>query len=106
MRPATYCTAIPPRPHGPLEHIVREGGQNLSVGERQLVCLARVVAAERKYILMDEPTSGLDPETDARISEILRTALRDRTVLTIAHRRESLGHYDRVIEMQDGRIVV
>jgi ABC-type multidrug transport system fused ATPase/permease subunit len=55
---------------------------------------------------MDEPTSGLDPETDARISEILRTALKDKTVLTIAHRRESLGHYDRVIEMQNGRIVM
>jgi ABC-type multidrug transport system fused ATPase/permease subunit len=90
----------------PLEHAVTEGGQNLSVGERQLVCLARVIAAERKIILMDEPTSGLDPETDARISEILRTALKDKTVLTIAHRRESLGHYDRVIEMQNGRIVM
>ena len=55
---------------------------------------------------MDEPTSGLDPETDARISEVLRTTLKDKTVLTIAHRRESLGHYDRVIEMQDGRIVM
>lgn len=82
-----------------LDHIVNEGGLNLSVGERQLVCLARVIAADRKIVLMDEPTSGLDPETDARISEILRTALKDKTVLTIAHRRESLGNYDRIIEM-------
>ena len=84
----------------PMNHIVSEGGQNLSVGERQLVCLARVIAADRKIILMDEPTSGLDPETDARINTILTTALRDKTVITIAHRRESLGSYDRIIEIQ------
>jgi ABC-type multidrug transport system fused ATPase/permease subunit len=83
---------------------VTEGGGNFSVGERQLICLARVIAAGRSIVLMDEPTSGLDPETDARISEILRTALRDKTVLTIAHRQESLGNYDRIIEMQSGRV--
>jgi ATP-binding cassette, subfamily C (CFTR/MRP), member 1 len=89
----------------PLDHVVSEGGQNLSVGERQLVCLARVIAADRKIILMDEPTSGLDPETDARINTILTTALRDKTVITIAHRRESLGGYDRIIEIQGGAVV-
>jgi ABC-type multidrug transport system fused ATPase/permease subunit len=88
----------------PLDEAVTEGGGNFSVGERQLICLARVVASERSIVLMDEPTSGLDPETDARISEILRTALKDKTVLTIAHRQESLGNYDRIIEMQNGRI--
>jgi ATP-binding cassette subfamily C (CFTR/MRP) protein 1 len=88
----------------PLDQAVTEGGGNFSVGERQLICLARVIAAERSIVLMDEPTSGLDPETDARISEILRTALKDKTVLTIAHRQESLGNYDRIIEMQNGRV--
>ena len=88
-----------------LDHEVSEGGQNLSVGERQLVCLARVIAADRKIILMDEPTSGLDPETDARISMVLATTLRDKTVLTIAHRKESLGRYDRVIAMRAGELV-
>lgn len=83
----------------PLDHSVSEGGLNLSTGERQLVCLARVIAANRPIILMDEPTSGLDPETDARISEVLHTALADRTVLTIAHRRESLRSYDRIVDM-------
>jgi ABC-type multidrug transport system fused ATPase/permease subunit len=87
-----------------LDQTVNEGGGNFSVGERQLICLARVIAAGRSIVLMDEPTSGLDPETDARISEILRTALKDKTVLTIAHRQESLGNYDRIIEMQNGRI--
>ena len=84
----------------PLDHPVSEGGSNLSVGERQLVCLARVIAADRLIILMDEPTSGLDPETDARIHATLKTALRTRTVLTIAHRRESLSDYDFVVDME------
>jgi ATP-binding cassette subfamily C (CFTR/MRP) protein 1 len=88
-----------------LDHEVAEGGQNLSLGERQLVCLARVIAADRPIILMDEPTSGLDPETDARISVVLATSLKSKTVLTIAHRKESLGRYDRVIEMSGGQIL-
>jgi len=87
-----------------LDQTVNEGGHNFSVGERQLICLARVIAAGRSIVLMDEPTSGLDPETDARISEVLRTALKDKTVLTIAHRQESLGNYDRIIEMQNGKV--
>src|SRR6187399_1637568 len=49
-----------------LDQTVNEGGHNFSVGERQLICLARVIAAGRSIVLMDEPTSGLDPETDAR----------------------------------------
>lgn len=88
-----------------LDSPVTEGGQNLSIGERQLVCLARVIAAERKIILMDEPTSGLDPETDARVSMVLATAFKSKTVLTIAHRRESLGRYDRVLEMAGGKLL-
>jgi ATP-binding cassette subfamily C (CFTR/MRP) protein 1 len=88
-----------------LTHEVSEGGQNLSTGERQLICLARVIAADRPIILMDEPTSGLDPHTDARVSQMFRTEFKNRTVLTIAHRRESLGNYDRIIEMKAGRLV-
>lgn len=88
-----------------LDHSVSEGGGNLSLGERQLVCLARVIAAKRPIILMDEPTSGLDPETDARVQKVLETALADRTVLTIAHRMESVARYDEVVEMRAGRVV-
>lgn len=88
-----------------LDLAIQEGGQNLSLGERQLVCLARVIAADKKIILMDEPTSGLDPETDARVSQILRHRLSDTTLITIAHRLDSLHHYDRVVEMAFGNIV-
>jgi ABC-type multidrug transport system fused ATPase/permease subunit len=89
----------------PLDHAVLEGGVNLSTGERQLVCLARVLAAKKDIVLMDEPTSGLDPETDARIENTLRTALQGKTVVTIAHRTESLGAYDRVVRIEAGQLV-
>jgi ATP-binding cassette subfamily C (CFTR/MRP) protein 1 len=87
-----------------IDHPVTEGGHNLSVGERQLICLARVIASDRSIILMDEPTSGLDPETDARINWILQTVLKSKTVLTIAHRWESIKNYDLIVEMAGGRL--
>ncbi|RYZ61441.1 MAG: ATP-binding cassette domain-containing protein, partial [Proteobacteria bacterium] len=89
----------------PLETKINEGGTQLSLGERQLICLARVLAAGRPIILMDEPTSGLDPATDAQMIRVLREAFQDRTVITIAHRLESLKNYDRVVELRDGRLL-
>jgi ATP-binding cassette subfamily C (CFTR/MRP) protein 1 len=89
----------------PLDHAIVEGGMNLSMGERQLACLARVIAADRPFILMDEPTSGLDPRTDARVNEVLRTALGGRTVLTIAHRPQSLHLYDHLVELSAGKVI-
>jgi ABC-type multidrug transport system fused ATPase/permease subunit len=89
----------------PLEMQVQEGGANLSLGQRQLLCLARVIAGNKSIILLDEATSGLDPETDARVQRTLTTALRHKTVIAVAHRRESLRNYDQIIEMKEGRIV-
>jgi ABC-type multidrug transport system fused ATPase/permease subunit len=82
-----------------------EGGQNLSFGERQLICLARVILSNRPFVIMDEPTSGVDSITDAIMQAVLRTALRDRTVITIAHRIETLAKMDRIIELKDGRVL-
>jgi len=84
---------------------LQEGGTNLSLGQRQLVCLARVIAAGKNIILLDEATSGLDPETDARIQRLLTTTLLDKTVITVAHRRTSLRNYDLIVELDDGRII-
>jgi len=88
-----------------LEHKIAEAGQNLSLGERQLICLARVIACDRAIVLMDEPTSGLDPETDARINWILHTALENKTVITISHRHESIKNYDSILELAGGQVV-
>jgi len=84
---------------------IKEGGQNLSLGQRQLLCLARVILSKAPFVIMDEPTSGVDTITDSIIHSVLRTALRDRTVLTIAHRLETLARVDRVIELRNGKVV-
>ncbi len=88
-----------------LDMPIVEGGQNLSVGERQLVCLARIIAADKPYVLMDEATSSLDPKTDAQMHRVLETLLKPKTVLTIAHRTESLSLYDTVVRLSDGKII-
>jgi ABC-type multidrug transport system fused ATPase/permease subunit len=84
---------------------VREGGVNLSLGERQLLCLARAILNPAPYVIMDEPTSSVDPTTDQKIQQLLRTAFEGRTVLTIAHRLETLLDYDLVAELKDGQLL-
>lgn len=63
------------------------------------MCLARVVLSKQPFVLLDEPTSGIDTITDAKIQSVLREALADRTVITIAHRLETLAKMDRVIDL-------
>jgi ABC-type multidrug transport system fused ATPase/permease subunit len=88
----------------PLATPVTEGGANLSVGERQLVCLARVLLTGKRYILMDEPTSSIDVVSDARIQRLLAERLSGLTVLTVAHRLETLRDYDLVYELEAGAL--
>ncbi|MFT7245557.1 MAG: ABC-type multidrug transport system fused ATPase/permease subunit, partial [Candidatus Azotimanducaceae bacterium] len=87
-----------------LDARVAEGGKDYSVGERQLLCLARLVLLDKQFILMDEPTSSLDRRTDENIQRLLNTVLAKKTVITIAHRLESLEGYDLIIEMSDGKL--
>lgn len=86
----------------PLEFELLEEGGNISAGERQLVCLARALLLDRPYFVLDEPTSGLDTLTDAAIQRLLESELRDRTVITVAHRLETLHNYDTIIEVSGG----
>lgn len=88
-----------------LYSLVTEGGANLSLGERQLLCLARVIVSKKPFVIMDEPTSGIDTITDAAIQQVLRTELHDRTIITIAHRLETLARQDRIIELEAGRVI-
>ncbi len=88
-----------------LDAKVLEGGKDYSVGERQLLCIARLILLDKQYILMDEPTSSLDRKTDEMIQRLMRTVFKDKTVITIAHRLESLERYDQIIEMSDGRLL-
>ena len=87
-----------------LDATVLEGGRDYSVGERQLLCIARLVLLDKDYILMDEPTSSLDRKTDEQIQRLMETVLADKTVVTIAHRLESLERYDLILEMSAGKL--
>jgi ABC-type multidrug transport system fused ATPase/permease subunit len=87
-----------------LDHRIEEGGRNLSIGERQLLCLARILLAGKRFIIMDEPTASVDSETDAKIQNLLAGAFSGKTVITIAHRLDTLRRYDRIIEIENGRL--
>ncbi|KAF9788298.1 multidrug resistance-associated ABC transporter [Thelephora terrestris] len=88
-----------------LDSPVSEGGDNFSTGEKQLLCMARAILKRSKVLLMDEATASVDYATDELIGKTIRHEFAESTILTIAHRLRTVIDYNRVMLLEDGRIV-
>ncbi len=98
-----YVESLPHK----LDEILYERGENLSQGQRQLLCIARALLRKSKIIVIDEGTSAVDPHTDSIIQEVLKsnTDKNKATILTVAHRLSTIVNYDRVLVLRDGTVV-
>ncbi len=83
---------------------VREGGENLSMGQRQLICIARAILRRCKIILLDEATAAIDNHNDRLVQETMRDAFAQSTMLTIAHRLNTILDSDKILVMDRGQV--
>ena len=89
---------------GKLDYELLERGENLSVGERQLLCLARLLLQQSKIVILDEPTANVDPNTERTIWTTVHEKLKNCSVITIAHRLNTVKDCDVILVLKEGQV--
>ncbi len=102
---ASRCASFVNRLPDGIDTLLGESGASLSSGQRQLISIARAIAADPQLILLDEATSYIDSETEGKIQEALGNLMRDRTAVVIAHRLSTARMADHILVLHEGRIV-
>ena len=87
-----------------LDYEIKNSGQNISIGERQVISLCRALISNTKILLFDETTAGIDPEMDLKIQKIIKNQFSQCTILTIAHRLGTILDNDLIVLLADGKV--
>ena len=105
QRSSSYnsLTSLAQNPVQSLDDAVSEGGSNFSVGQRQLLVIARALLNQCSVVVMDEATASVDPDTDKRIQEVMCTEFASATCITVAHRLNTIMESDLILVMDNGR---
>ena len=85
--------------------MVAEAGSNFSVGQRQLLCLARAILRKSKILILDESGANIDNQTDALLQQAVSRTFKDATIISVAHRLGSIIDHDLVLVLGDGKVL-